>query len=89
MNYKIKKGEWTTLKDVMGSNYDATRNYAIHVNEISLGFLKLYYSDSVPTVNEGREIPQHSVIHIGVDEGAEVYLMGTCADVDINIFEVK
>ena len=88
-NYLIKPNVWQSLTDVMGTNYDSNKTYAIHVNEVNRGCLRIENTSSVPD-NEmrGREIPQFSVIYLDKEVGNDVYLMASDTDINICIFEI-
>lgn len=89
-NYTVKPKQWQPLSDVMGQDYDHTINYAIHVNEVNKGTLRIEYTSRVPDNknDRGREIPQYSVIYLDADVGDDVYLMATNSNIDINVFEI-
>lgn len=88
-NYVITSESWVPLSDVMGQDYDHTVKYGIHVNEVSIGLLRIEYTTTVPTDEDrGRELPQFSVIYVPADTGDDVYLRASNNDININVFEI-
>lgn len=76
-NYTVTT-TYQTLSDILGADYDATKDYHIHVNEIAMGLLQI--SDN--NTSMGKQYPSFS--DFVVDKGATVYLKGT--NIEVNIF---
>lgn len=89
-NYIVKPNKWQPLSDVMALDYGHNKVYALHVNQVNRGCLRVEYTSRVPDNNSdrGREIPQFSVIHLDKDVGDDVYLMASNTDININVFEI-
>lgn len=89
-NYIVKPHKWQPLSDVMALDYDHNVVYALHVNEVNRGCLRIEYTSGVPDnqKDRGRELPQYSIMYLDKDIGDDVYLMASDTDIDINIFEI-
>ena len=81
-NYTVTTS-YKTLSAIMGSDYDATKDYAVHVNEIALGLLQVSDSNTA----KGKEYKSFSDFKI--EKGATVYLKGSISDISIYVEEAK
>ena len=81
-NYNVTT-TYTTLANIMGASYDATKDYIIHVNEILLGLLQANAS------NTGRGKEYKSFMQFEVGKGTTIYLRSTSHDIDIYVEEKK
>lgn len=85
-NYTVTQ-EWKPLSDIMGQDYDHTKNYILYTNEINVGLLRYAYTKSVPTNERGLELKSFSTIELGIDKGDDIYLKGSASSIDIVIIE--
>lgn len=85
-NYIVTQ-EWKPLSDIMGQDYDHTKNYILYTNEINVGLLRYAYTKSVPTNERGLELNSFSTIELGIDKGDDIYLKGSASNIDIVIIE--
>ena len=81
-NYNVTT-TYTTLANIMGASYDATKDYIIHVNEILLGLLQANASNT----GRGKEFKSFAEFEVG--KGNTLYLRGTSGNIDIYVEENK
>ena len=70
---------YKTLADIMGASYDVTKDYIIHVNEITRGILQVNAS------NTGRGKEYKSFSEITITKGTTIYLRGTADTISIYV----
>jgi len=82
-NFTVPKGTYTTLATIMGASYDNTKDYILHVNEITRGLLQ------INSANTGRGKEYKSFADINIDKAVTIYLRGTADTIDVYIEEKK
>lgn len=85
-NYTIPKGTYTSLKDIMGTDFDAAKSYNVYINDYNLGLVQVIDDDSDADAR-GKEIGKFATVEVGTD-GASVYFRGTAEAIDIWVSEV-
>ena len=81
-NYTVTT-TYQTLATIMGADYDNTKDYIIHINEIPLGLLHVNASNT----GNGKEYKSFSEFEIGKAE--TVYLKGSASPIDIYVSDKK
>lgn len=72
MNYKVTQN-WQQLSDLMGEDYDSSKQYRVHSNYSVFSGKLCYTTESEPLQTEDRSIAQdYSDIYF--DAGANPYL---------------
>lgn len=90
-NFMVKEGEWQPLSDIMGTDYETTLNYAIHINDIPEGNLLgfTHRETTPPSINDrGREYPSFRTIYVTKDTGDDIYLRGTNGAINVEIRQI-
>lgn len=77
-NYTVTT-TYKTLASIMGTDYDATKDYTIHVNEITRGILQVNAS------NTGRGKEYKSFSEINITKGTTMYFKGTADTISIYV----
>lgn len=85
-NYTVPADDWTDIETLMDTDYDATDNYALYVNQIALGLLQVNLSSTKPT-DKGMELPSFAKFTIGTGAGATTWVKASASPVDVYIYE--
>lgn len=85
-NYTVPADDWVDIETLMDDNYDATKDYVLYINQISLGLLQLAYGDSKPT-EKGMELPSFTKINITKATGDAVWVKASASPIDVYIYE--
>ena len=86
-NYTVSAEDWTDLSTLMGASYGASKNYALYVNQISLGLLQIDTGSSKPT-GKGKELPSFTTETIGTGAGSTFWLKASASPIDIYVYEI-
>ena len=85
-NYTVPADDWTDIETLMDDDYDATKDYVLYINQISLGLLQLAYADTKPT-EKGMELPSFTKINITKATGDAVWVKASSSPIDVYIYE--
>ena len=85
-NYTIPKGTYTSLKDIMGTDFNAAKSYNVYINDYNLGLVQVIDDDSDADAR-GKEISKFATVEVGT-AGASVYFRGTAEAIDIWVEEI-
>ena len=84
-NYTVPADDWTDIETLMGTDYDATDNLALYVNQIPLGLLQVNVNATKPT-DKGMELPSFAKYTIGTGVGDTTWVKASASPVDIYIY---
>ena len=87
-NYIVPADDWTDLETLMDTNYDATKDYVLYINQIPLGLLQLAYADTKPT-EKGMEIPSFTKVNITKATGDAVWVKASANPIEVYIYEAS
>lgn len=87
-NYTVPADDWTDIETLMDTDYDATDNYALYVNEIPLGLLQVAVGSSKPT-EKGMELPSFAKYAIGTGAGSTTWVKASASPIDVYIYEAS
>lgn len=85
-NYTVPQGTYTSLKDIMGDDFDNTKSYKFYVNDFTLGLLQVN-DDNSDIDARGLELTKFNWYEIGTN-GATTYLRGVTQAINIWVEEV-
>ena len=86
-NYTVTN-TWTDIETLMDTDYDATDNYALYVNQIPLGLLQVAVSSSEPT-ETGMQLPSFATYNIGTGAGGTTWVKASANPIEIYIYEAS
>lgn len=86
-NYIVPVNRWIPLSDLMNQDYDHTKDYIIHVNDIVSGLLQYTKRKDTPTNKDvGQQYTKFSTINVGANVGDDVYLRATATPINIEVY---
>ena len=86
-NYTVPADDWTDIATLMDSDYSASDNLTLYVNQIALGLLQVAVSSTKPT-ETGMQLPSFAKYTIGTGAGATTWVKASASPIDIYIYEV-
>lgn len=85
-NYTIPQGTYTSLKDIMDTDFNAAKSYTVYINNYNLGLVQVI-DDNSDADARGKEVTRFTTIDVGTG-GASLYFRGTAEPVNIWVEEV-
>ena len=87
-NYIVPADDWTDIETLMDTDYDATDDYTMYVNQIPLGLLQFAIGSAKPT-EKGMELPSFSKVVIGMGAGTTTWVKASASPIEVYIYEAS
>ena len=87
-NYTVPADDWTDIETLMDTDYDATDNLALYVNQIALGLLQVAVSSTKPT-ETGMQLPSFATYAIGAGAGTTTWVKASASPIEVYIYEAS